>query len=242
MTRFIYVVNYYGQISNKKAAELKQAFGNIIFDNVHAFFQKPIKGIDTIYSCRKFFGVPDGGYISTNAVLEDALLTDHSETRMKHILGRFDDGRASDYYDDFKRNEQSFPDLELKAMSRLTHNLLGAIDYQKVKSKREQNFALLHAHLSGVNSLQLKTPVGPYAYPFYCKNGAAIRKHLVENKIYVPLLWPEVLETDQPFERDLAENILPLPCDQRYGLEDMERIVSLILQILNSQSRNNNSF
>lgn len=41
----------------------------IILDNTQSFFQKPISGIDTIYSCRKYFGVPDGAYLSTNILL-----------------------------------------------------------------------------------------------------------------------------------------------------------------------------
>ena len=59
---YLYIVNFYGQINNQTLKTLKQKYYNVIFDNVQAFFQKPVKGIDTIYSCRKFFGVPDGGY------------------------------------------------------------------------------------------------------------------------------------------------------------------------------------
>ena len=39
---------------------------NIIIDNSQAFYAEPINGIDTFYSPRKFFGVPDGGYLSIN--------------------------------------------------------------------------------------------------------------------------------------------------------------------------------
>jgi hypothetical protein len=36
----------------------------------------------------------------------------------------------------------------------------------------------------------------------------------------------------QELEADLAENILPLPCDQRYGREDMERMANEILNLI----------
>ena len=71
---YLYVVNFYGQISNEKISELKRLYKNIIFDNVQAFFQKPLPGIDTIYSCRKFFGVPDGGYLSTDVMKQQLIL------------------------------------------------------------------------------------------------------------------------------------------------------------------------
>lgn len=230
---YLYVVNYYGQLDNDKARSLKNQFGNIIFDNVQAFFQKPIAGVDTLYSCRKFFGVPDGGYVSTNATWEGTLPTDVSMDRMKHVLGRFEGERASDYYSDFKASDQSFAELPLRAMSKLTHNLLGAIAYDAVKAKREENFAVLDARLASVNRLKLSAPQGPYAYPLLCENSLAIKKRLAEQKIYVPTLWPEVAQMRQPLERELAENILPLPCDQRYGQTDMERIVSTVLQCMN---------
>lgn len=40
-----------------------------IVDNCHSFYHKPNVGGNYIYSCRKFFGVPDGAYLITNAVI-----------------------------------------------------------------------------------------------------------------------------------------------------------------------------
>jgi len=225
---WLYVVNYYGQICNEAVQKLKEKYGNIIFDNVQAFFQRPVPGVDTIYSCRKFFGVPDGAYLATDAQLSEALPLDRSKDRMKHILGRYEETGAQ-YYSDFQENDESFYTLELREMSLLTRNILGAIDYEAVRRKRNQNYETLAA-LDGQNRLQLKKPDGPYCYPFYCENGMQVRKALAAQKIYVPTLWPNVLEMDAPFERELAANILPLPCDQRYDTEDMQRILNALKQ------------
>lgn len=63
----VYVVNYYGQLDETSIRRLMRIYGNrIIVDNVQAFFQKPVDGVDTIYGCRKFFGVPDGAYLYTD--------------------------------------------------------------------------------------------------------------------------------------------------------------------------------
>jgi len=121
---YLYVVNYYGQLTNEKILSLKQQFVHIILDNTQVFFQKPLNGIDTIYSCRKFFGVPDGAYLSTNKRLSEELEIDISRERMTHILGCYE-GVASDYYSHFQNNDASFKSEPLKYMSKLTHNILG---------------------------------------------------------------------------------------------------------------------
>ncbi|MBQ7346475.1 MAG: hypothetical protein IJW55_00805 [Clostridia bacterium] len=229
---YLYIVNFYGQISNQKILDLKKIYGNIIFDNVQAFFQRPVQGIDTIYSCRKFFGVPDGGYISTTAILEKELPVDISKDRMKHILGRFE-GEASEYYEDFKSNDRAFVELELRQMSALTHNILGAIDYDFVCERRNKNYAILEKHLGEKNKLHLVVPTGPYCYPFYCENGMEIKKRLAKEKIFVATLWPNVLDMKDSLEKDYAENILPLPCDQRYHADDMIHIVEEVVKCIN---------
>ena len=230
---WLYIVNYYGLISNECLMKLKKRYGNVIFDNVQAFFQPALPGVDTVYSCRKFFGVPDGGYVSTDAVLDRPLPLDTSADRMRHILGRFEEC-GSAYYADFQANDENFYNLELRTMSRLTMNILRAVDYNDVISKRNANFAVLHDMLGDRNGIQPITPNGPYCYPFYCENGLAIKKQLASQKIYVATLWPNVLTEDaaSPLEKDYTANILPLPCDQRYGKTEMEHIGKVVLTCL----------
>lgn len=231
---YLYIVNHYGQHSNETIKKFESLYGPIILDNTHAFFQPPLTGIDTIYSCRKFFGVPDGAYLSTDAVLDEELAVDISKERYPYMLGRFE-GKASDYYKEYQEMNELF-DLEpLKWMSKLTHNILGAIDYEKARQRRNGNFGYLESRFGQLNPLKISAPDGAFAYPFYCENGPEIRKSLAEKKIYIPALWPNVLEDTQEasIENRYAANILPLPCDQRYSLEDMEYMADLMTETLN---------
>lgn len=230
---YLYVVNYFGQLEDEEILNLQQKHNRIICDNVQAFFAPPLDGVDTVYSCRKFFGVPDGGYLSTDAPPVDALEREASAERMSHILGRYESCNAALYYDDFKANDAKFEEICLRRMSLITENILRAVDYNKVKAIREENFSVLDRALCHLNKLKPKLPRGPYAYPFYCENGLEARKKLAKQNIYIATLWPEVKSTGPALERDLAENILPLPCDQRYGREDMERICNEILNLIN---------
>lgn len=223
---YLYVVNYFGQISNDVILALKERYGRIIVDNTQSFFQKPIQGIDTIYSLRKYFGLPDGAYLSTDRILKEELEEEKSGHRMNHILGRFE-GEASTYYNDFRRNDESFKTLPLKKLSRISRNILGAIDYEAVRLRRNKNFQFLNKSLSASNHLNISVPEGPFAYPYYAENGTEIRKKLARKKIYIPTLWPNVLQDndEKSIEYDYTANILPLPCDQRYEKDDMKYIV-----------------
>lgn len=223
INEWLYVVNYYGQVTNE--VELKEKYDRIIFDNVQAFFQIPVDGIDTIYSCRKFFGVPDGAYLATDKRIE--LPVDTSKNRMTHILGRFE-GTASEYYRDFNINDESFYNLEPKFMSRLTHNILRIVDYEAIKRKREDNFIFLHKYLGNKNRLKIKSLAGPYVYPFYVKDGMIIKRKLATKQIYIPTLWPNAIEIGG-LAKEYSTNILPLPVDQRYGYEEMKLLIKNII-------------
>ena len=223
---YIMIVNYYGQICTERVQTLQNKYKNIILDNTQAFFQKTIGSMPTFYSCRKFFGVPDGAYLATEKSLNEEIETDVSKDRMKHILGRYE-GCASDYYSYFKQNDAVLADEPIKLMSRLTRNILGAIDYQKVIDKRNENFKYLNDKLKDKNSLELIIPNGPFAYPFYSENAVEIRQNLAEKKIYIPILWPNVIDStpNTCIEHKYAANIIPLPCDQRYDKKDMDKIL-----------------
>lgn len=223
---YIYIVNYYGQLTDRNIISLKQKYENIILDNAQAFFQRPIENIDTIYTCRKFFGVPDGAYLSTNIIIDENLDVDVSKEKMTHLLGRYE-GVASEYYNHFKNNEESYANEPLKYMSKLTHNILGAIDYRKVYDLRNKNYAYLDGKLGKYNKLNISMPKGAFVYPFYMENGIEIRKILTNQKVYIPTLWPNVLEemSQNSIEFNYAANILPLPCDQRHTIKDMEYII-----------------
>lgn len=229
---WVMVVNFYGQLSDEYLSELSSRY-NIIVDNAQAYFRKPLQGVDTTYTCRKFFGVSDGAMLYTDAVLEEELPLDESFERMHFLLGRFERS-ASEFYSEYAENNELFYNEDIKRMSKLTENLLRGIDYERVKEKRTENFAYLHEMLGALNRLELTVPEGAFMYPLYIENGAEIRKKLQKQKIYIPTLWADVFElcNDTETEYKMAENILPLPVDQRYGKAEMDIMIKAIFELL----------
>jgi hypothetical protein len=225
-------VNFYGTIDGKGAERLRERYRAVILDNTQAFFSEPVPGVDTFCTCRKYFGVPDGAYLYTAAHTGGELETDVSAGRMGHILGRFE-GPASEYFEVFRHSEARMAEEGVRLMSRLTHNLLRAIDYESAASARERNFARLDERLGHRNALAPVTGRGPFAYPFLCGGGMAIRKKLADRKIYIPTLWPNVLNLPGNWiEYRNASGILPLPCDQRYGEREMDYVSEALLDLL----------
>lgn len=234
---YLYLVNYYGKMTNDKIMEYREKYNNIIVDNTHAFYQEPLQMIPTLYSLRKFFGLSDGAYVSFGGMStwldSDMLEQDISNVRMKHVLGRYEED-ASVYYKSMLENASSFNAELVKRMSGLTENLLRGIDYKRVKETRESNYKTLETLLGPINRLDWEMPEGPFTYPFYYKNGIELRKRLAKERVFVPTYWGNVIESMEAdsIEYDSAANILPLPCDQRYDSEDMRRVAETCMECM----------
>jgi hypothetical protein len=116
-------------------------------------------------------------------------------------------------------------------MSPLTQKLLKSIDSDAVISKRKENFAALHATLRQSNKFVLDNSeiVCPMAYP-YVSDDTSLRQRLIDQKIFVPTFWPNVLTwcNKDDFEYQLTNKLIPLPIDQRYNIEDMARIIKIV--------------
>lgn len=229
---WVYIVNYYGQYSDDYIKSLKKKYKNIILDCTQSYFYEPMDNIDTIYSCRKYFGVSDGAILISDCLDDAEIEIDESFRRMEFLLGRFE-RTASEFYSQYVKSNEYFYSQPIKRMSKLTENILRSIDYDFVKGRRESNFAFLHDRLNERNIMKLNMPEGPFMYPFYFENGCELREKLILNKIYIPVLWPNVVEDNvrDSVEFKLAKNTLMLPCDQRYDENDMKYIVDMVMEM-----------
>lgn len=225
-------VNYFG-LKQCYVAYLTEKFGNqLIIDNTQAFYALPVEGIDTFYSCRKFFGVPDGAYLYTDKLLDVEIEQDQSFDRFMSLTKRIDLG-AEAGYEDFRELSIKLVGQPIKRMSKLTRRIMQGIDYAGVAKQRRENYKQLHKELGSSNSLDLplEDEAVPMVYPYYSAD-KGLREKLIENKVFVARYWPNVLEwtTKDDTEYFLACQMQPLPVDQRYGRDDMERIMCLLIQ------------
>jgi hypothetical protein len=223
---FLYV-NYFGlldQVVESLAANCQ----SLIVDNSQAFYSKPLPGVDTFYSPRKYFGVPDGSYLYTDRLLDGPLERDRSFERCEHLLRRIDDGPEC-AYPPFCRGKEILGGLPLRSMSKLTFRILRSINYDEVARRRIETYSTLHEALRNMNTVERELKEGqvPMVYPLLDPR-KGLRDYLISRHIYVPQYWPNVLEWTEEgsLEHEYALNIVPLPIDQRYGVQEMEAIIS----------------
>lgn len=230
----ILVINYFGVTQNAVERSIERFGGSkVIVDASQAFFSKHLGGIATVWSPRKFFGLPDGGLAQTDdpRILQPEDRDTSSEGRIDHLIART--YQAPEVaYEDFLRAEQEIASLPLLGMSELTERLLCSIDYKVAKYNRAVNALYLHERLKQHNRLDLKLSehTFPLCYPFLPKIKTATRADLISKRIFLPSYWPEVENkaAHGSFEWNLTTKGLFLPCDQRYTRPDMERILRIL--------------
>ena len=218
----------YAGLSQKQLAE--KTGEHLIVDNTQAFYAKPIAGIDTFYTCRKFFGVADGAYLYTDNLLDEEFEQDESYDRMAHLLKRIDLS-AEQGFVDFRKVDDGLDNQPIRRMSKLTQRIMQSIDYEAVAKKRRENYHMLQEVLGEDNNLvlSLEEDAVPMVYPFLAPI-KGLREKLIENKVFVARYWPNVLEwtTKDDIEYLLTYQLQPLPIDQRYDKRDLKRIIDVI--------------
>lgn len=226
--------NYFG-LKMRYVEQLAEKYGSrLIVDNTQAFYAKPLGGVDTFYTCRKFFGVADGAYLYTDNLLDEEFVQDESYDRMVHLLKRIDLS-AEKGFADFRKVDDGLDNQPIRRMSKLTCRMMQSIDYEVVKKKRRENYQFLYEILDKDNILKLPfdEDAVPMVYPFLTSI-KGIREKLIENKVFVARYWPNVLDwtTEDDIEYFLAYQMQPLPIDQRYG-EEIQFIVELMNGYIN---------
>lgn len=231
---YIIVNNYFG-IKDAYIQQLANRYGDhLIVDCAQAFFAKPILGIKAFYSPRKYVGVADGGVAYLGNLPNDKVEVseiERSNEHDSHLLKRKQFGAEAGFAD-YQANEKKLDDQPIRIMAINTKWILDHIDYDKVIARRRENFQFLHEVLAAKNQLQLPTLDSftcPMVYPFMMNSKRNLRKELINNKVFVARYWPNVeLSEGFELENELSNYVIPIHCDQRYGEEDLNRIIEIV--------------
>lgn len=193
-----------------------------------------------LYSPRKFLGVPDGGILMwhrpaaalSSGSLEPAPAEGWLNSFEATWLRREQDagGISGPWFDRFRAGEAAQP-CGPYAMSALSRRALaGGWDLRAVVAARRRNYRRLRDALRPWALFpELPSGVAPLGFPVRMPNRDAVRAALIREHIFPPIHWPirgVVPERFAPSHR-LAGELMTLPCDQRYGAADMDRIVSV---------------
>lgn len=236
------IVNYFGIIRRDVLFRIARKNCNVIVDNTQAFFEKGINGTYSIYSPRKFVGVPDGAYVIGNNVkkFENEYDISQSSSTSSFLLSRIETG-GNKNYDQYLLNEERITDEGVRQMSILTRALLDNIDYAYIKKKRIENYFLASKYFQDINELEpvflsIDEDRVPMVYPLLIKNDF-IRNELKQHSIFVGQWWKYLIDNPDitEWERYLSKYLIPIQIDQRYGAKEIKYVSEFVHKIISEE-------
>lgn len=213
--------------------------GVIIEDITHSFLSTVSAHPRSDYlvaSLRKWEPVNCGGYCSVEVNgktppdefitlktatmnLKTEYLEDRDEEKKEKYLQMF--GESNHWLAEY------YSGLLIDPFSR---DYLESVDVVKQRERRRNNAKVLYDGLSGKVQFMFseRDMDCPLFVPILLPNRNEVRAHLTKNEIYCPIHWPR----PEGCESNIYDMELSLICDQRYGIEDMKRIVSVLKEVV----------
>lgn len=230
---FVVYINYFG-IKSAYCKELMTVYGDhLILDYTQSFFEKGENTTWSFNSARKFFGVPDGGFLY-GPDLRTKKLERNPFYQYSHLVEK-KYGNQEDAYAKFIAYESQIRS-DVYRISLISENVLRRVSMNEIKKKRKENFSIYFKAFAGNNLLRFEdiSYETPFAYPLLLEKKVE-KSILHQSGIYIPTLWNDPLQRPERkfnYERYLCERLLPLPLDQRYGEEDCQIVIKFIKKMI----------
>lgn len=239
----VVLIDYFGFPCDDHVTSEVRARGALVLEDAsQALLSTHVgrQGDFLLFSPRKIVGVPDGGILRSagDAALPPAkLLPPPHEwwpTALDACIARreYDKfGNERRWFDLFRQLEAAYP-LGPYRMSELSEVLLeNVFDYPAIAQARRANYACL-AEVLADHALfkKLDEDTVPLGFPIRLKKRDKVRQFLISQGVYPPVHWHtnECVPAQFAASHRLSAHLMTIPCDQRYGLDDMARIASLI--------------
>ena len=254
---FLYM-DYFGRkaASVEELTASKNTYPYLVFieDKTHVFLHSgpsPFMPDYTVVSLRKWLPIPDGGIVwcRRNLQKHDFLeSTKFSERRLEAQCMRHKYLQTNEImlkpqfrqiFSTVADNMDNTP--QPCRMSAYSYKLICKTDWKKIETIRESNSSCLIScfkHCEKIQLLQPQSNISDLYVPILVENRDAIQRSLSERGIYTTLIWP--LSEEQKYvcriARQTEEQMLAIPCDQRYDLEDMRFIANNIVRTVEELS------
>lgn len=228
----VLLVDYFGLCSHH-VEDCLHLGSRLVIDQTQALFATGPQGVTRFTSARKWFGVPDGGFLWGADVVAVGRPVPLEHVPVHLVERRWGNGQLA--YRAYQQAESEFS-CEANPISEATISLLHGVNPDLISDVRRSNFDLLSAQLGEYNRLDFSLPNGvvPFCYPLLPAK-AVSRRELAALGIFVPTFWQDCLTREDKrfqWELELSRSLLPLPIDHRYGREEMTRIAETLLGFL----------
>lgn len=249
-------LGYFGFETNSKLNQfLKNNKEDIIIieDVTHSLFTQKSKESDYyIGSIRKWIGIPSGGFVASETELNEDIEFRQKEfvdIRLEALVEKAEHIKIKksnkNFLEKFEAAESIIDeDTSAYKIDDLSMSIVRKYDYDQLVSIRRENFLYLLNNIEEADDVKivfdrLEDDVCPMFFPIYVENRDDLREYLIDSEIYCPVHWPipeQVKNKITDNAKWIYEHILSIPCDQRYGKKDMQRIIETINKWRNSRS------
>jgi hypothetical protein len=197
-----------------------------------------------LYCPRKFLGVPDGGILITKDPIQikppNLMSPDPAVLYLflsALVLRREFDLYGGDrtWFEYFQQGEAQLTP-SYTSMSDISLTLLKmGFDYEAIQIQRRINYQVLNRKLSqfAVHS-DLPENITPLGFPIRIDHRDQVRHALFKKNIYPPIHWTLTGFVPEEFSEShqLSQEMMTLPCDQRYSEEDMTYLADTVLELI----------
>lgn len=198
-------------------------------------------------SIRKWCGVPDGGFaVCREGVFENKPEnTDQSLEAAKREACELKYAYMFNGKDCKPESKKKYREAEhildtqttFYKISRLSALIQTNLDRTKLSETRRDNYLTLEKGILDISGVTLAfkvlpKDVVPLYMPVFVNNRDDVQSHLADNAIYAPVVWPKADCCPQVCAEadELYNHLLCIPIDQRYGTDDMQRVLNILKQ------------
>lgn len=246
----IYLVNFFGKLETEttysKIKELQKAGITVIEDLTLALLSRNANigfGNYIIGSIRKWLPITDGGFIASRRELPEYHKADAANDYTLYYFAA--QLMKSEYLKDCNLDKQVFlkisnmgmealfSDYTIRKMSVLSERVIGSTSLQDVAEMRIKNYDMLYDMLSSIPQVRClidrKDGMCPLGMILAVDDRDNFFKYLISKGIYCNIHWrPNESSLQYGDSSYLSEHCLTIPCDQRYGEEEMKYIYKTV--------------
>lgn len=251
----VFFINYFGFYHNDNTVNFLKMLKNrgivIIEDAVQMlwFTEENFIGNYVFNSYRKFLPIDGSIVISKTHGKYDSIKDEYYEymnnARMKiTAFVKYGIGKMEEFVELFSKANEVYNDSTIiYGITDISKYLLSKVNYKYIGNIRKQNYCYLYDKLSKNNRIKVlfgKEHIGdtiPIGFPILIKHRDNVKRALRSKSIYCAAHWPifnEVWVKDYPVSIYLTNALLTLPIDQRYDMEDMDRLINELSYILDN--------
>lgn len=229
----------------------------IVEDLTQSLFSSHLLEMADYYvtSFRKFIAIADGGALISKKNIVNLPICESDDRIVATALsafetkGKYFENGNSELKVSYRKKYEELNSLisnneQLMRMSDYSLSIIDNCNVQLITEARQKNYEYLIHEIEKINIvervLNLSTDkCTPLYFPVYVRERANVQKYLAEHNVYCPIIWPKsksIVFNDEDVDY-MYDNMLCIPIDQRYSIDDMKKVVSLLLKFQDERGK-----